>query len=61
MKALTAITTIILPCSLVAAIFTIPAKEITIINGPYDFAIILAIMLITGIGSYLILKYRKWL
>jgi magnesium transporter len=60
-RILTGISAVILPCSLVAAIFTIPAQSITIIGTTNDFAIIVGIMAFIGIGSYLFFRRKRWL
>lgn len=61
MKTLTITTFSILPATLIAAIFTIPASSIPVIGLRYDFWIILGIMFTVGIAVHYILKYKKWI
>jgi magnesium transporter len=61
MRTLTAINAVILPCALIAAIFTIPAKSVPLIDDAYGFALIGMSMVIVGIASYIFFKKKKWL
>lgn len=61
MKLLTVTTFSILPATLIAAIFTIPTKHVPLIDEPYSFWIILALMVVVGIAVHYILRYKKWI
>lgn len=60
MKNLTVISFIVLPLSLVTALFQMNAKTTPIIGSEYDFLKIIGIMCITLIAAFSFLKYKRW-
>lgn len=61
MKGLTMMAFITFPLTLTAAIFTLPSDHTPIIGGPYDFELIMAIMLAITLGCLGYFSYKKWL
>lgn len=58
---LTVTTFIIAPLGLIAGMFGMNSKNLPFIGSPYDFLIILGIMLGATVGMYAFFKYKKWL
>lgn len=58
---LTVTTFIVAPLGLVAGIFGMNSTNLPFIGSPYDFLIILGIMLVATLGMYAFFKYKKWL
>jgi magnesium transporter len=61
MKTFTAITVVILPITLVADLFTIPALHVPFLTYEHGFLIIIAIMVVVEAALLLFLKLKKWL
>ena len=62
MKVFTLITVIILPMTLIAAIFTIPLpEELILAKSHSDFYFIVGAMTLTGIVMLLFFKLKKWI
>ena len=61
MKTLTMMSFVVFPLSLVAGLFGMNAQHIPIVGNPYDFEIILILMLIMSIGFFSFFKIKKWL
>jgi magnesium transporter len=61
MKGLTMMAFITFPLTLVAAIFSMDAKNMPIIGHPYDFWIIIWIMLCVMLSCLIFFAYKKWL
>lgn len=61
MKGLTMMAFITFPLTLTAAIFTLPSEHTPIIGGPYDFEIIIGIMIFITVGCLSYFGYKKWL
>lgn len=60
-KGLTMMAFITFPLTLCAAIFTLPSDHTPIIGGPYDFELIMAIMLAIVLSCLGYFSYKKWL
>ncbi|MDB5204150.1 MAG: Mg2 transporter protein CorA family protein magnesium transporter [Candidatus Taylorbacteria bacterium] len=60
-KGLTMMAFITFPLTLCAAIFTIPSNHTPLIGSPYDFDMIMAIMLAIVLGCFGYFSYKKWL
>lgn len=60
-KVLTMMAFITFPLTLTAAIFTIPSDHTPIIGGPYDFEIIICIMLAIMVIILSYFNYKKWM
>ncbi|MCX6716765.1 MAG: CorA family divalent cation transporter [Candidatus Taylorbacteria bacterium] len=60
-KTLTIIAFIALPMSLIANIFTMNTVGTPIVGGPYDFEIIIGIMLFLTVAAISFSKYKKWI
>lgn len=60
-QVLTITTFIIAPLGLIAGIFGMNSRNLPFIGSPYDFLIILGIMLVATFGMYTFFKYKKWL
>lgn len=60
-KTLTLIALMVLPSSLIAALFSMRAEHLPIIGAPYDFIMILGVMVAAGLTTFLIFKRKKWL
>jgi magnesium transporter len=58
---LAALGLIMFPTTLTAAIFAMGADNLPIAGHPYDFAIMLALVLMTMFGTLGYLKWKKWL
>lgn len=61
MKTLSMLSFVIFPLSLMAGLFGMNAKNIPIVGSPYDFEIIIGIMLLMSIGFFFYFKHKKWL
>lgn len=61
MRVLTIMALLTFPLALFVAIFDIDAKSNPIIGLPYDFWIIIGIVLFMGCGMLLYFRHRKWL
>lgn len=48
------------PLSLFLDIFTIPSEHVPIIGLPYDFAIIIGMMIVLTIIMFIFFKWKKW-
>ncbi|MFH1046874.1 MAG: CorA family divalent cation transporter [Patescibacteria group bacterium] len=58
---LAALALIIFPTTLVAAIFAMAADNMPIKGHPYDFEIMLAVVLMTMFGTLAYIKWKRWL
>ncbi|MBU0624925.1 hypothetical protein KKF05_01135 [Patescibacteria group bacterium] len=58
---LAALALIIFPTTLIAAIFAMGAENMPIKGHPYDFEIMLALVLVTMLGTISFLKWKRWL
>ena len=61
MKFLTTISTIVLPMSLIAGIYGMNFKVMPELNWEFGYAWALGLMACTGIGSFLLFRWRGWL
>lgn len=61
MKALTMISTVVLPMTLVAGIYGMNFELLPEIKWRYGYPFALGLMLLTGIGSFLLFRWRKWI
>jgi len=61
MKTLTIFSVIVFPLTLLAAIFGMNAINMPLVNHPYGFWIIIAIMLLGCLGMLLFFQRKKWL
>ena len=61
MKILTVTTFLLMPATLIGQIFGMGTKDKPIIGLPYDFWIIIGIMIFVGIGIFMIFRSKKWL
>ena len=61
MKIFTGITVILLPLTLIAAIFGMHTEHEPITGHPLDFWIIVGGMLVLGVALYAYMKYKKWI
>jgi magnesium transporter len=61
MKNLTVMAFITFPLTLFSSLFAIDARHKPIVGMPYDFWIILGIMLVTAAAFFGLFKYKKWL
>ena len=61
MKVLTMITFSILPATLIGQIFGMNTKIMPIIGVPYDFWIILGMMIGVGVATFVFFRSKKWL
>ncbi len=61
MKTFTGITVLVLPLSLIAGLFGMHVKHAPILGHPFDFWLILSMMLVISIFLFIYLRYRKWL
>ena len=61
MKVLTLIALFMLPNSFIAELFAMDAKNIPIVGTPYDFFILIGIMLLVSTGMFLFFRHKKWL
>ena len=59
-KILTIISFVFYPLSLIVAIFSLPSSTIPIIGGPYDWVIILALMVAVSAGMLWFFKRKRW-
>lgn len=60
-KALTVIAFIFLPMTIIVQLFGMNTVFLPIIGLPYDFYIILGIILVITFSTYLLARYRRWL
>lgn len=60
MKMLTVLAFITLPASLIASIFNM-ATSLPLVGKPYDFEIVLGMMVFASACMFLFFKYKKWL
>ena len=60
-KDLTLVAFIFYPLTFIAALFTIPAMSVPIIEQPFGWAIIVIFMLILSVGIWFFFKKKKWL
>ncbi len=60
-KTLTLIALMVLPASLIATIFSMRTEHLPIVGTPYDFVLILGVMIAAGLSAFLIFKQKKWL
>jgi magnesium transporter len=60
-KVLTAITFVTFPSSFISWIFAIDATHKPITGMPYDFWIIVVLMIISSLFTYLYLRAKKWI
>ena len=60
-KTLTIITVLTAPTALIAAIFTIPAAGIPLVDTAYGFQIIMGITLLLSLLLLMFMKIKKWL
>jgi magnesium transporter len=61
MKTLTVVAFIAFPLTVISEIFTMNTAYTPILGRPYDFEIILGIMLVVVLSIFAIVKYKKWL
>lgn len=61
MKTLTTVIFLTTPATIIAAIFTIPAKHIPIIDSPNDFLILMGSTAIITLILLFIIKVKKWI
>ncbi|MDP3955717.1 MAG: magnesium transporter CorA family protein [bacterium] len=61
MKNLTIMAFVTFPLSLIAAIFGMNTVQMPIVGHPFDFWLIVGVMLISVIYMYSYFKYRKWI
>jgi magnesium transporter len=61
MKNLTIMAFITFPLTLLSSIFAIDARHRPIIGMPYDFWILLGIMIFAALCFFLFFKYKKWI
>ncbi|MBP9801975.1 magnesium/cobalt transporter CorA [Patescibacteria group bacterium] len=61
MKILTVISVVIIPANLIASIFGMNAKQMPLVNGPYDFFIILSIMICMIMSFLIFFRKKGWL
>lgn len=61
MKVLTATTFLMLPATLVGQVFGMNTEHTPILGSPYDFYIIVGIMLFIAGTTYVVFKVKKWL
>lgn len=61
MRMLTTITVICYPVMFIAAIFTIPAKDIPILEYPNDWLILMLLSIVTTIVFWTFLKKKRWI
>ncbi len=60
-RTLTVVTFIFYPATFIAALFTIPAAYVPIIDERSGWMIILGSMIVIAIGIWLFVKRRRWL
>ncbi len=61
MKRLTVVSLLVLPLSLIAAVFGMNVQNAPFVGHPYDFWLIVALMLVTGVTFFLYFRFKKWL
>ena len=61
MRILTVISVILIPANLIASIFGMNARFMPIVNQPYDFQVILSIMLAMMLAFILYFRKKDWL
>jgi magnesium transporter len=61
MKVLTMISTIVLPMTLIAGIYGMNFEHLPEVKWVWGYPFALFLMLLTGVGSLLFFKWRKWL
>lgn len=60
MKMLTIIAFITLPASLIASVFNM-STSLPLVGQPYDFEIVITMMVVASACTFLLFKYKKWL
>ncbi|MEK9185922.1 MAG: CorA family divalent cation transporter, partial [Patescibacteria group bacterium] len=60
MKMLTIIAFVTLPASLIASIFNM-STSLPLVGQPYDFEIVVTMMIFASACTFLLFKYKKWL
>ncbi len=60
-KVLTVMASLALPSAIVASIFGMNAKSMPFIGSPYDFWILISIVVFTTFLTLLFFKYKKWM
>jgi magnesium transporter len=62
MKALTMISTVVLPMTLVAGIYgmNFDASEVPDFGAPYGFWFAIGLMVLTGVGSFAFFRWKRW-
>lgn len=61
MKVLTMISTVVLPMTLVAGIYGMNFKHMPELEWAHGYPVALALMLLMGLGSYSLFRWKKWL
>ncbi len=61
MKFLTTISTIILPMTLIAGIFGMNFERMPVLKWTWGYPMSLALMACSGVGAYLLFRWRGWL
>lgn len=61
MKVLTMISTVVLPMTLIAGIYGMNFKHLPEIEWDFGYPFALGLMLMTGIGSFLLFKWKSWI
>lgn len=61
MKFLTTISTIVLPMSLIAGIYGMNFKQMPELEWPFGYPFAIGLMACTGLGSFLLFRWRGWL
>lgn len=61
MKLLTVVAFLMLPATLIGQIFGMNSAHMPIVGRPYDFWIIIGLMLMVGLVTFGIFRWKKWL
>ncbi len=61
MKALTVMAFVTYPLALIAAVFGMNTEHAPMVGHPYDFWIVVGIMVLTGVIFFAFFKYKRWL
>jgi magnesium transporter len=62
MKVLTMISTVVLPMTLIAGIYGMNfRKGMPELDWEYGYAYSLGVMLLTGLGAFVLFRWKKWI
>jgi magnesium transporter len=61
MKALTMVSTVVLPMTLIAGIYGMNFKQMPELDAPWGYPLALALMGLTGAASFAFFKWKKWI